>query len=157
MLATRLLICLGSVLLTAPALGAYFVVQEPGTNRCSVTGQSPAPDTGALVGDGAYGEWATAEADMRAIAGCAANRQQEMALTMPSVFFIVQDPGTNRCTIVEQESGSGSVVVFGDGGQGDRPPAPGSPPVVVGDGAYGDRPAAEADMRAIAACATTGQ
>jgi hypothetical protein len=77
-----------------------------------------------------------------------------IALTTPALgtqFFIVQEPGTNRCTIVEQ-SGSGSVVVFGDGAYGDRPPA-GSVPVIVGDGAYGNRPTAEGDMRKIAACA----
>lgn len=51
-----------------------------------------------------------------------------VGLTTPALsvqFFIVQEPGTNRCTIVEQ-AGSGSVVVvFGDGAYGDRP-SPGS-------------------------------
>jgi hypothetical protein len=157
MLITRLLSFLGCIIFTSPALAEYFIVQEPGTNRCSVAGQSPAPDAGSVVGDGAYEEQAAAEADMRAIAACAGNRQQELALTVPnSAFFIVQQPGTNRCTIVEKGPGSGSVVVFGDATQGDRPPE-GSSPVIVGDGAYGNRPTAEGEMRKIAACATTGQ
>ena len=158
MLITRLLSFLGCIIFTSPALAEYFIVQESGTNRCSVTSQSPAPDAGSLVGDGAYGDEAAAQADMRAITACAGNRQQETALTLSTnVFFIVQDPGTNRCVIVEQDPGSGSVVVvFGDATQGERPPE-GASPVIVGDGAYGNRPSAEADMRTIAACATTGQ
>jgi len=37
MLATRLLNCLGIITLTTPALCAqYFIVQEPGTNRCTM-------------------------------------------------------------------------------------------------------------------------
>jgi hypothetical protein len=84
------------------------------------------------------------------------------ALTTPALcaqYFIVLEPGTNRCTIIEQPTppDSGTVIVIGDGASGDRPPTPGSAPVLVGDGAYGDRPTAEADMRTIAACATTGQ
>jgi hypothetical protein len=47
---------------------------------------------------------------MQAIAACAGNRQQQMAFTAPAQFLIVQDPGTNRCSIVQQENGSGSVV-----------------------------------------------
>jgi hypothetical protein len=83
-------------------------------------------------------------------------------LTTPALcaqFFIVHDPTSKRCAVIEQPTtpGSGAVVVIGDGTSGDRPPTPGSAPVVVGDGAYGDRPTAEADMRKIAACATTGQ
>ncbi len=157
MLITRLLSFLGCIIFTSPALAEYFIVQESGTNRCSVTSQSPAPDAGSLVGDGAYGDEAAAQADMHAIAACPGNRQQETALTLSTnVFFIVQDPGTNRCVIVEQDPGSGAVVVFGDATQGERPPE-GASPVIVGDGAYGNRPSAEADMRTIAACATTGQ
>jgi hypothetical protein len=48
------------------------------------------------------------------------------------------------CTQYFIAPGSGGVVVFGDGAQGERPPE-GSGPVVVGDGAYGDRPTAEGD------------
>jgi len=154
---TRLLSVLGCIALASPALADYFIVQEPGTNRCSVTSQAPAPDAGSLVGDGTYGDEAAAEADMRAIAACAGNRQQETALTLSTnVFFIVQDPATSRCVIVEQDPGSGAVVVFGDATQGERPPE-GASPVIVGDGAYGNRPTAEADMRKIAVCVTAAQ
>jgi hypothetical protein len=156
MLATRLLICVGSVLLTASALGQSFVVQEPGTDRCAVTDQPPDEGAGALVGDGAYQDRAAADADVRAIAACAGNREQQTALRASGEFFIVQQPGTNNCSIVQQGTGSGSVVVFGEGAEGDRPPE-GYGPVMVGDGAYGNRPDAEADMRTIAACAATGQ
>jgi hypothetical protein len=152
---TRLLSVLACIAFASPALADYFIVQEPGTNRCSVTSQSPAPDAGSLVGDGAYGDQAAADADMRALAACAGNRQDQTALApSTNVFFIVQDPATSRCTIVEQ--GSGSVVVFGDGTQGERPPE-GAWPVIVGDGAYGNRPAAQADMRTIAACTPSAQ
>jgi hypothetical protein len=104
-----------------------------------------------------------------------------MTLPTPALctqFFIVHDPAANRCFIVEQPTtpSSGSVVVFGDGTQGDRPPPGSSGPVMigggaqgnlppypdsglvpVGDGAYGDRPAAEFDMRRIAVCAASAR
>jgi hypothetical protein len=103
MLTTRLLICLGIVAPATPAFGAqFFILQDSATNRCTITEQlpdlrpavsnpppagwssptassdttSPSPSTSSVVvGDGAYGDRATAEADMRAIAACAANRQ----------------------------------------------------------------------------------
>jgi len=102
MLTTRLLISFGILAPVTPAFGAqFFIIQDPATNRCTIadqlpnlrpavsnpppTGWSPAasPDTTppstsmntVLVGDGAYGDRAAAEADMRAIAACAANRQ----------------------------------------------------------------------------------
>jgi hypothetical protein len=103
MLTTRLLICIGIVAPAAPALGAqFFIIQDPATNRCTITDQLPdlrpavatplptgsssptvSPDTTSqspptnivLAGDGAYGDRAAAEADMRAIGACAANRQ----------------------------------------------------------------------------------
>ena len=72
MFTKRLLTCLGIVALTTPALCAqYFIVQDPETNRCTITDQPPAPNAGVIVGDGAYGDRATAEADMRTIAACA--------------------------------------------------------------------------------------
>jgi hypothetical protein len=55
--------------LTAPS--SFFIVQEPGTNCCTIIGQPPAEGAGTIVGDGAYADRATAEADMRAIAACA--------------------------------------------------------------------------------------
>jgi hypothetical protein len=72
MFTKRLLTCLGIVALTTPALCAqFFIVQYPETNRCTITEQPPAPGVGTIVGDGAYGDRATAEADMRTIAACA--------------------------------------------------------------------------------------
>jgi hypothetical protein len=72
MLTARLLTCLAIVALTTPALCAqFFIVQEPGTNRCTITEQPPAPGAGTVVGDGAYGDRAVAEAEMRTIAACA--------------------------------------------------------------------------------------
>jgi hypothetical protein len=57
--------------LATPALSAqFFIVQDPTTKRCTVTEQAPAPDAGVLLGDGAYGDRATAEADMSKIAAC---------------------------------------------------------------------------------------
>jgi hypothetical protein len=103
MLMTRLLICLGILAPATPALAAqFFIVQDSATNRCTITEQAPdlspgvsnplptsppyppvSPDTpsrsastnAVVVGDGAYGDRAAAEADMRAIAACAPNRQ----------------------------------------------------------------------------------
>ena len=103
MLTTRLLICLGILAPATPAHAAqFFIVQDSATNRCTITEQAPdlspgvsnplptsppypnvSPDTpspststnAVLVGDGAYGDRTGAEADMRAIAACAANRQ----------------------------------------------------------------------------------
>jgi hypothetical protein len=103
MLTTRLLIFLGILAPATPALAAqFFIVQDSATNRCTITEQAPdlspgvsnplptsppyptaspgtpspsASTNAVLVGDGAYGDRSTAEADMRAIAACAANRQ----------------------------------------------------------------------------------
>jgi hypothetical protein len=89
-----LLICLGILTLTTPALCAqFYIVQEPGTGRCTIAETPPAepynplptppypsqfqapsqpmPPNTVVVGDGAYGDQATAEADMRTIAACA--------------------------------------------------------------------------------------
>jgi hypothetical protein len=78
MLTTRLLASLAIVALTTPALSAqFFIVQRPGTNRCTITEEPPAAGGGTMVGDGAYGDRASAEADMRTIAACAGDRQQQ--------------------------------------------------------------------------------
>jgi hypothetical protein len=102
MLTTRLLICFGILAPATPALGAqFFIMLDSATNRCTITEQAPdlsqggsnplptsppyrivspatpspsASTNAVLVGDGAYGDRAAAEADMRAIAACAANR-----------------------------------------------------------------------------------
>ena|SRR5438128_1140612 len=102
MLTMRLLIGLGIMAVTTPALCAqFFIVLDPGTNRCTIAEEAPNPRAGpsdplpttppyptisqapsqpmptstVVVGDGAYGDRASAEADMRAIAACAGNRQ----------------------------------------------------------------------------------
>jgi hypothetical protein len=103
MLTTRLLICFGIVAPATPGLCAeFFIMLDSATNRCTITehapdlssgGSNPMPtsppypivspgtpspseSTNAVrVGDGAYGDRAAAEADMRAIAACAGNRQ----------------------------------------------------------------------------------
>jgi hypothetical protein len=68
----RVLTCLWIVALTGSALAAeFYIVQEPGTTRCTITERPPAPGTGTIIGDGAYGDRATAEAEMRRIAACA--------------------------------------------------------------------------------------
>src|SRR5258708_30451800 len=47
MLTTRLLICLGLVALTTPALCAqFFIVQDPATNRCTIAEEPPNPRAG---------------------------------------------------------------------------------------------------------------
>ena len=71
MLTTRLLTCcLGLVALTTTALCAqFYIVQDPTTNRCTITGGPPVPE-GFIVGDGAYGDRVSADADMRTIAAC---------------------------------------------------------------------------------------
>jgi hypothetical protein len=102
MLTTRLSVCLGILALTTPALSAqFFIVQDSATNRCTITEQPPnlgptvsnplptsppyptlsqsTPSQSmsvitVLVGDGAYGDRAAAEADMRAIAACLGSR-----------------------------------------------------------------------------------
>jgi hypothetical protein len=80
MLTTRLLVCLGILALTTPALSAqFFIVQDSATNRCTITLSQSTPSQSmsvitVLVGDGAYGDRAAAEADMRAIAACLGSR-----------------------------------------------------------------------------------
>src|SRR5262249_17890121 len=70
MLIARLLMCLGLVALTTSALSAqFYIVQDPTANRCTITEGPPVPE-GVLVGDGAYGDRASAEADMGTIAAC---------------------------------------------------------------------------------------
>lgn len=76
MFINRLMTCLGLVALTTPALCAqFFIVHDPATNRCTIQERPPAPGDPAavVVGDGAYGDRAIAEADMKTIAACAGN------------------------------------------------------------------------------------
>ena len=54
-----------------PALSdQFYIVQDATTKRCVIAEQPPAPGAGTLVGDGAYGDRASAEADMRTIFAC---------------------------------------------------------------------------------------
>jgi hypothetical protein len=68
----RLLVCLGTVVaLTTPALSAqFYIVQNPTTGRCTIADQPPAPGAGIIVGDGAYGDRASAERDIGTMAAC---------------------------------------------------------------------------------------
>src|SRR5262245_65508415 len=70
MLIARLLMCLGLVALTTPALSAqFYIVPNSEANRWTITEGPPVPE-GVLVGDGGYGDRASAEADMRMVAAC---------------------------------------------------------------------------------------
>ncbi len=69
MLARSLLAALGILALTAPALSAQFFIVQDANKRCTVTEQPPA-DNASIVGDGAYGDQASAEADMKKIFAC---------------------------------------------------------------------------------------
>jgi len=65
-----LLASVGIAVLTTPALCAqFFIVHDATTGRCAITEQPPASG-GTIVGDGAYGDRASAEAEMKAIAIC---------------------------------------------------------------------------------------
>lgn len=68
MLARSLLAALGILALTAPALSAQFFIVQDANKRCTVTEQPPA--NAVIVGDGAYGDQASAEADMKTIFVC---------------------------------------------------------------------------------------
>ena len=71
---SRLLVSLGMVVaLATPALSAqYYIIQNPTTMRCRIADQPPPPSAGnfVIVGDGAYGDLASAERDMATIAAC---------------------------------------------------------------------------------------
>ena len=69
----RLLACLGIVALATPALYAeFYIIQNPTTMRCRIADLPPAPGAGnfVIVGDGAYGDPASAEYDMARMAAC---------------------------------------------------------------------------------------
>jgi hypothetical protein len=81
MFANRLLTCLGIVAVTTPALCAqFYIVQDPTTKQCTISEQPPAPGAGTVVGDGAYGDRASAEADMRTISACMEAARTTIAL-----------------------------------------------------------------------------
>jgi len=62
---------IGIVVMTTPALCAqFFIVHDAATGRCAISEQPPARGGGTVVGDGAYGDRASAEADMKTFAIC---------------------------------------------------------------------------------------
>ena len=68
--AKRLFLGIAVAALATPTLSAqFYIVQDDATKRCSIVEQPPTSG-GTLVGDGAYGDRATAEADMKTIAAC---------------------------------------------------------------------------------------
>ena len=77
MLTTCLLACLALIAVTTPALcDQFFLVQHPATNRFTIAEQPPTVGAGVIVGDGAYGDRATAEAEMKTIATCAGKQRR---------------------------------------------------------------------------------
>jgi hypothetical protein len=74
------LIAFGTILaVTGPALAdQFFIVQDATAKTCSVVTQAPADGAG-LLGDGAYGDRASAEADMKKIGACATQAAQSGA------------------------------------------------------------------------------
>lgn len=61
------------VVLATPALcEQFYIVQDVATKRCAIAVQPPPEGAGVVVGDGAYGDRGSAEADMRSIYACIA-------------------------------------------------------------------------------------
>jgi hypothetical protein len=73
-MSVRTLLLATSVLMIAgPAVSAeYFILYDPDANRCAISESPPAGDKIVLVGDGGYGDRATAEADMKVSYPCIA-------------------------------------------------------------------------------------
>jgi len=58
------------VMLATPALSAeFFIVQDAGSQQCRIVEQPP-QSGGIVVGEGAYGDRGTAEAEMKVIHAC---------------------------------------------------------------------------------------
>jgi hypothetical protein len=71
MFAKYLLATIGIVVLATPALSdQFYIVQDAATKRCAIAEQPPSESAGIAVGDGAYGDRGSAEADMRTIYAC---------------------------------------------------------------------------------------
>jgi hypothetical protein len=67
---SRLLLGIALAALATPAISAqFFIVRNDTTNQCTVVEQAPTSG-GTIVGDGAYGDRASAEEDMKKIAVC---------------------------------------------------------------------------------------
>ena len=59
------------VLVTAPAFAAeFYIVQDTQKQSCTISQEVPKDDAHAVVGDGAYGDEATAAADMSKMLAC---------------------------------------------------------------------------------------
>jgi hypothetical protein len=59
------------VLLTVPASAAqFFIVEDNEKKSCTIAQEAPTGDRYTLMGDGAYGDEATAAADMSKILAC---------------------------------------------------------------------------------------
>jgi hypothetical protein len=69
---TKLLIAsAGIAALAAPALAAeYYIVQDPGTKRCSIVEQRPAEASLIVVNDKVYGSRTEAEGEMTTVKVC---------------------------------------------------------------------------------------
>jgi hypothetical protein len=66
----RLLVGIAAAALATPAVCTeYFIVQDDATKRCMIV-EAPPATGGTIVGDGAYGDRATAEAEMKKIFVC---------------------------------------------------------------------------------------
>src|SRR5437870_13573875 len=76
MFAKCLLASLGIAAIATPALSAqFYIVQNATTKRCAIAKRPPAQGAGIMVGDGAYGDRGSAEAEMRTIYACARKQQ----------------------------------------------------------------------------------
>ncbi|HZO46796.1 MAG TPA: hypothetical protein VFB68_12935 [Xanthobacteraceae bacterium] len=66
----RLLLGVAIAIVATPALCAqFYIVRNDATNQCTIV-EEPPTSGGTIVGDGAYGDRATAEADMKTLAVC---------------------------------------------------------------------------------------
>jgi hypothetical protein len=71
MFAKCLLAGVAIVAFATPALSdQFFIVHDAAAKRCVIAERPPAAGAGTLVGDGAYGDRASAEADMRTMFAC---------------------------------------------------------------------------------------
>jgi hypothetical protein len=90
MLARCLLASLAIAALASPAFSdQFYIVQDTTTYRCAIAERPPTQAAGIVVGDGAYGDRNSAEADMTTIHVCssqaadAGTRRQDAAPPTP--------------------------------------------------------------------------
>lgn len=71
MFAKCLLATVEVIVLATPALSnQFYIVQDAATKQCAIAEHPPSESAGIVVGDGAYGDRGSAEADMRTIHAC---------------------------------------------------------------------------------------